>query len=87
MHQNNHLSYPFPSKTISSTATKSPSIVTEAPGKTDPYSIHPSQNPTSVFFSPVLTGDNYSAWAKGISKALNAKGKIGFIDGSLINTS
>lgn len=51
--------------------------------KVDPYFIHPSENPTSVFFSPVLTGDNYAAWAKGISKALNAKGKFGFVDGTL----
>ncbi|KAL5726342.1 hypothetical protein ACHQM5_009393 [Ranunculus cassubicifolius] len=49
----------------------------------DPYIIHPSENPTAVFFSPQLQGDNYGPWVRGISKALNAKGKLGFVDGSI----
>ncbi|XP_026440554.1 uncharacterized protein LOC113339516 [Papaver somniferum] len=36
-----------------------------------------------VLFSPLLQGDNYGAWVRGITKALNAKGKLGFVDGSL----
>ncbi|XP_026406166.1 uncharacterized protein LOC113301602 isoform X2 [Papaver somniferum] len=49
----------------------------------DPYVIHPSDNPATVLFSPLLQGDNYGAWIKGITKALNANGKLGFVDGSL----
>lgn len=50
---------------------------------TDPYFIHPSDNPTTVLFSPLLQGDNYSTWVRGMTKALNAKKKLGFVDGSL----
>lgn len=53
----------------------------------NPYFIHPSDSPTAVFFSPALQGDNYASWACGISKALNAKGKLGFIDGTLLPPS
>lgn len=49
----------------------------------DPYLIHPSDSPTMVFFSPLLQGDNYATWVRGISKALNAKNKLGFVDGSM----
>ncbi|XP_026452932.1 uncharacterized protein LOC113353593 [Papaver somniferum] len=49
----------------------------------DPYIIHHSDNPTTVLFSPLLQGDNYGSWVRGITKALNAKGKLGFVDGSL----
>ncbi|XP_026458243.1 uncharacterized protein LOC113358777 [Papaver somniferum] len=49
----------------------------------DPYVIHPSDNPATNLFSPLLQGDNYGSWVRGITKALNAKGKLGFVDGSL----
>ncbi|XP_026441617.1 uncharacterized protein LOC113340759 [Papaver somniferum] len=53
------------------------------PRTLDPYVIHPSDNPATVLFSPLLQGDNYGSWVRGITKALNAKGKLGFVDGSL----
>ncbi|XP_026383558.1 uncharacterized protein LOC113279060 [Papaver somniferum] len=49
----------------------------------DPYIIHPGDNPATTLFSPLLQGDNYGSWARGFTKALNAKGKLGFVDGSL----
>ncbi|KAL5713994.1 hypothetical protein ACHQM5_016016 [Ranunculus cassubicifolius] len=51
--------------------------------KVDPYFIHPSDSPAIVFYQPLLQGDDYQSWLRGISKALNAKGKLGFVDGSL----
>ncbi|XP_017239587.1 uncharacterized protein LOC108212373 [Daucus carota subsp. sativus] len=51
--------------------------------KADPYLIHPSDSPATVFYQPLLQGDNYASWQRGISKALNAKGKLGFIDRTL----
>ncbi|XP_026398246.1 uncharacterized protein LOC113294032 [Papaver somniferum] len=48
-----------------------------------PYVIHPSDNPATFLFSRLLQGDNYGSWVRGITKALNAKGKLGFVDGSL----
>ncbi|KAL5700713.1 hypothetical protein ACHQM5_026126 [Ranunculus cassubicifolius] len=49
----------------------------------DPYYIHPSESPNLVFSSTPLKGDNYGTWELEITKALNAKGKLGFINGSL----
>ncbi|XP_063946865.1 uncharacterized protein LOC108212640 [Daucus carota subsp. sativus] len=48
----------------------------------DPYLIHPSDNPTTCLVSPQLEGDNYATWTRGMTKALNAKGKLGFVDGN-----
>ncbi|XP_026442469.1 uncharacterized protein LOC113342017 [Papaver somniferum] len=53
------------------------------PRTLDPYIIHPSDNPATVLSSPLLQGDNYGSWVRGITKSLNAKGKLGFVDGSL----
>ncbi|XP_026436680.1 uncharacterized protein LOC113334704 [Papaver somniferum] len=53
------------------------------PRISDPYVIHPSYNPATVLFSPLLQGDSYGSWVRGITKALNAKGKLGFVDGTL----
>ncbi|KAL5712161.1 hypothetical protein ACHQM5_014360 [Ranunculus cassubicifolius] len=50
----------------------------------DPYVIHPSESPTLVFSSSALKGDNFGTWELGITKALNAKGKLGFINGTLL---
>ncbi|KAL5710448.1 hypothetical protein ACHQM5_021007 [Ranunculus cassubicifolius] len=56
---------------------------THKPSPPDPYAIYPSDNPTLVLFSPLLQGDNYPTWVRGMSKALNAKAKLGFVDGSI----
>ncbi|KAL5714268.1 hypothetical protein ACHQM5_016252 [Ranunculus cassubicifolius] len=49
----------------------------------DPYFIHHSDNPTAVLVSPPLDGDNYSSWSRAMTIALRAKGKLGFIDGTV----
>ncbi|XP_026420331.1 uncharacterized protein LOC113316346 [Papaver somniferum] len=53
----------------------------------DPYIIHPSDNPATVLSSPLLQGDNYGSWVRGITKALNAKDKLGNNDGSDVTIS
>lgn len=45
--------------------------------------IHPPDSPATVFYQPLLHEDNYASWHRGISKGLNAKGNLGFIDGTL----
>ncbi|XP_026443849.1 uncharacterized protein LOC113344003 [Papaver somniferum] len=52
-----------------------------------PYFVHPSDNPTSVLVQPLMNGDNYSTWVRGITKALSAKNKLGFVNGVLIEPS
>ncbi|GAV62904.1 LOW QUALITY PROTEIN: UBN2_3 domain-containing protein, partial [Cephalotus follicularis] len=46
-----------------------------------PYYVHHSDNPGIMLVSQALTGDNYSTWSRSISMALEAKNKLGFING------
>ncbi|KAK2406745.1 putative mitochondrial protein [Trifolium repens] len=48
-----------------------------------PFFVHPSDGPSSVKVSPVLTGANYLSWSRSMRRALGAKLKLEFIDGSL----
>nr|CAD1842112.1 unnamed protein product [Ananas comosus var. bracteatus] len=48
-----------------------------------PYYLHPSDNPGTVFVSCPLNGDNYPTWKRAMQNALNAKNKMGFVDGSI----
>lgn len=50
---------------------------------TNPLELHHSDNPTTILVTPPLTADNYDIWSRGVSLALRAKNKIGFIDGTL----
>ncbi|KAL5852756.1 hypothetical protein ACOSQ3_007874 [Xanthoceras sorbifolium] len=52
------------------------------PIKPDPYAIHHSDSPSIVLVTPLLIGDNYGSWSRAVIKALRAKSKLGFIDGS-----
>ncbi|XP_072072018.1 uncharacterized protein [Arachis hypogaea] len=52
-----------------------------------PYYIHPSESPTSVLVSPVLTGNNYHSWSRAFSMAVISKNKSGFLTGSLPSPS
>ena len=49
----------------------------------DPYFLHPSDNPGLILISKTLNGDNYSGWKRAMTLALNSKNKLGFIDGSI----
>uniref|UniRef100_A0A2N9I9I5 CCHC-type domain-containing protein n=1 Tax=Fagus sylvatica TaxID=28930 RepID=A0A2N9I9I5_FAGSY len=48
-----------------------------------PYTLHPSDSPSLVLVSGLLTGDNFPKWQKAMTRALNAKNKLSFVDGSL----
>ncbi|KAK6121424.1 hypothetical protein DH2020_044826 [Rehmannia glutinosa] len=48
-----------------------------------PYTLHPSDSPGLILFSGLLTGDNYPKWQKAMTRALNAKNKLCFVDGTL----
>lgn len=52
-----------------------------------PYALHASDNPGSLITSVTLTGDNYNEWSTEMTNALQAKRKIGFIDGSIVKPS
>ncbi|XP_056847994.1 uncharacterized protein LOC130498558 [Raphanus sativus] len=62
--------------TTATTATSTPTTNSDSP-----YYLHPSDNPGSLITPVLLKGDNYSEWATEFYNSLQAKRKIGFIDG------
>ncbi|PKI53165.1 hypothetical protein CRG98_026470 [Punica granatum] len=50
---------------------------------TSPYFVSHSDNRGAALVPVVLNGQNYQSWAKATVRALEAKNKTGFIDGSL----
>jgi hypothetical protein len=51
--------------------------------QSSPYFVHPSDGPSSVKVTPILTGSNYHLWSRSMRRALHGKLKIEFIDGSI----
>ncbi|GAU13166.1 hypothetical protein TSUD_179090 [Trifolium subterraneum] len=49
-----------------------------------PYFVHPSDGPSSVKVSPILTGSNYHSWSRSMHRALGGNLKLEFIDGSIL---
>ena len=49
----------------------------------DPYALSPSDHPGLVLVSRPLTETNYHSWSRAMRLALNAKKKLGFINGSV----
>lgn len=55
----------------------------DAPPPSSPYLIHPSDSPSLILVSGHLTGDNFPKWQCALCRALNAKNKLCFVDGTL----
>lgn len=47
------------------------------------YYIHHSEGPNPICISPKLNGSNYLAWNKSMMRALGAKNKLQFVDGTI----
>ncbi|XP_020209076.1 uncharacterized protein LOC109794017 [Cajanus cajan] len=50
---------------------------------TSHYYVHPSEGPSSVSVTPQLAAKNYHFWARMMQRALIAKNKYRFVDGTL----
>ncbi|XP_022873742.1 uncharacterized protein LOC111392611 [Olea europaea var. sylvestris] len=48
-----------------------------------PYLLHPSNSPSLILVTGHLTGDNFPRWQRALRRALSAKNKLCFVDGSL----
>ena len=48
----------------------------------NPYFLHHFDHPGMMLVSKPLNGDNYSTWCRAMMISLNAKSKLGFIDGT-----
>lgn len=68
------------SSSVKNTPEKSTSDVASLPS---PYALFGSDNPGAMITSVVLSGENYNQWANEMRNALQAKRKIGFINGTL----
>ena len=50
---------------------------------TNPYYLHPNENPSLVLTSCLLTRNNYYTWSRSMRMALILKNKLKFVDGSI----
>ena len=48
-----------------------------------PYTLYGSDNPRALITPVSLNGDNYNLWASEMLNALQAKRKVGFINGTM----
>ncbi|XP_074321555.1 uncharacterized protein LOC141658518 [Silene latifolia] len=48
-----------------------------------PLYLHPSDNPNLTLTQILFNGDNYELWADAVKNGLDAKNKLGFLDGTV----
>jgi len=48
-----------------------------------PFFLHHGETPSAILVSQPLTRDNYPTWARALRMVLDAKSKLGFVDGSI----
>ena len=53
----------------------------------NPLFLHHAKSPGAMLVSEVLIVENYHAWARSIKKALIAKNKFGFVNGTITLSS
>ena len=53
----------------------------------NPLFLHHAENPRAMLMSKPLIGENYHAWVHSMKKALVAKNKFGFVNGSITLSS
>ncbi|CAO2813743.1 unnamed protein product [Amaranthus hypochondriacus] len=49
----------------------------------DPYFLANSDSPTASLVAALFSGGNFLHWKRNVLRALGAKNKIGFVDGSI----
>lgn len=64
----------------STTAPDASKSLTDA---SSPYFLHSSEQPNQFLVDAVLNRDNYPSWRRSITRALNAKNKLGFVLGTI----
>ncbi|XP_022897702.1 uncharacterized protein LOC111411399 [Olea europaea var. sylvestris] len=66
-----------------SAAAYVPDITKSLTDASSPYFLHSFDQPNQVIVDAVLNGDNYPAWRRSVTRALNAKNKLGFVLGTI----
>ena len=76
-----------PSSMVSNTQTDSSSSsqreLSPMEDPRSPFFLHHGETPGAILITQPLTEDNYPTWAKAMRMALDAKSKLGFVDGSV----
>jgi hypothetical protein len=65
-------------------ANNIPNQANNIPNQSSPYFLHSSDQPGQLLVTQLLDGDNYPTWSRAITMALEAKNKLGFIDGTIL---
>jgi len=55
-----------------------------ATNPSNPYYMHPNENPSLILVGPLLDSKNYNSWARAMKVALISKNKLKFIDGTFV---
>ena len=48
-----------------------------------PFFLHHGETPSAILVTQPLTEDNYPMWSRAMRMALDAKSKLGFVDGTV----
>ena len=70
--------------TSSSSSAQDPTLVKAI---SNPLFLHHANNLRAMLMSEPLIGENYHAWVRSMKKALVAKNKFGFVNGSITLSS
>ncbi|KAJ1412100.1 Gag-polypeptide of LTR copia-type [Sesbania bispinosa] len=73
----------FKPETTSNGGNANPSNTDPSLNPSSPFHIHPSEGPSSVTITPVLTDSNYRSWSRTSRMALISKNKMGFLTGAI----
>ena len=68
---------------IENTSSATTPTVQPWENSSSPYFLSSGDNPGISLVVQPFTGENYSAWSRAILISLDAKTKLGFIDGSI----
>jgi hypothetical protein len=66
------------------TETSSEKKLTDVIDFNDPYYIHLSNHTGHAIVTQLLEGDNYAIWSRAMMMSLEAKNKLGFVNGTII---
>ena len=69
---------------LSTSSEQDPALVEDM---SNPLYLHHAKSPGAMLVFEVLTGENYHTWARSMKKALIAKNKFGFVDGTITLSS
>ncbi|KAK2413561.1 putative mitochondrial protein [Trifolium repens] len=53
-----------------------------ATNPSNPYYLHPNENPSLILVTPLLDSKNYPSWSRSMKVALISKNKLRFVDGT-----